>query len=66
MIQEKKRIRKSIEKKGRVVLKTQLNSLNREIKNETLKVRNEEAISSSLRYKNFLNQLPPKEWIDDQ
>jgi hypothetical protein len=30
----------------------------------TLKARNEEAIASSLRYKNFLNQLPPTEWID--
>jgi hypothetical protein len=55
--QVQKRLAKEQEIKNRQIT---VNSL------RTLKIRNEEAISSSLRYKNFLNQLPPKEWIDEQ
>lgn len=55
--QVQKRLAKEQEIKNRQIT---VNSL------RTLKIRNEEAIASSLRYKNFLNQLPPKEWVDDQ
>lgn len=55
--QVQKRLAKEQEIKNRQIT---VNSL------RTLKIRNEEAIASSLRYKNFLNQLPPKEWVDEQ
>ena len=52
-----KRLAKEQEIKARQIT---VNSL------RTLKIRNEEAIASALRYKNFLNQLPPTDWIDVQ
>lgn len=55
--QLQKRLAKEQEIKARQIT---VNSL------RTLKVRNEEAIASSLRYKHFLNQLPPKEWSEEQ
>ena len=42
---------------------------NKQIKYNSLraeKSRNEENISSYEKYKKFLNQLPPKEWINEQ
>jgi hypothetical protein len=52
-----KRLAKEQEIKSRQIT---VNSL------RTLKVRNEEAIASALRYKKFLNQLPPNDWVEAQ
>lgn len=55
--QVQKRLAKEQEIKARQIT---VNSL------RTLKVRNQQSIASSQRYKTFLNQLPPTDWIEQQ